>query len=310
MRSGRVVAAALAVGWLAATAWAPPPAQAEPSAEEVKTRIAQLEQEYDALDEARAVNALVLEQAQAQLDQTVVQLAASEARLADLETRLTQVALYQWQGRDLSQSLALFVSSDSTTLMERLAILQQVSDQFDDLLEQYQSEQADLLQLRAQEEAGLTTIADRGTEMTQQMAELKEKTAEARNLLATVVSPRDVGANTGLTTHAIEVKQTLAGVFTEITNIGGYRAGDWGDHGAGRALDVMIPNYGSPAGVELGDTIARWCQDNARVLGVKYLIWRQRFWQTGWGVDSWQWMADRGSPTQNHYDHVHISLNE
>jgi hypothetical protein len=48
---------------------------------------------------------------------------------------------------------------------------------------------------------------------------------------------------------------------------------------------------------------------NARTLGVSYVIWRQRYWPVGRAVGAWSGMEDRGSPTQNHYDHVHISLN-
>ncbi|MDR1807392.1 MAG: hypothetical protein LBR33_05685 [Propionibacteriaceae bacterium] len=284
------------------------PAAAEPTSEEVKAEIAALEAQYDELTAAYAESALSLETAQGQLDQTTAQLAQAEAKLAGIQTQVIQVALYRWQDHDLNQSIALFSSPDAATMMQRLSVVNQVNFQFDSLLEDYLFEQSNLQQLKAAQEANLQTIAERRTAMEQQMADIQAKTTEARNLLATVVSPRDVGDNTGLTAHAIQVKQTLAGVFTEITTIGGYRAGDWGDHGSGLALDVMIPDWSSESGIALGDTIARWCQDNAGVLGVKYLIWRQRYWQAGWGNDSWQWMADRGSPTQNHYDHVHISL--
>jgi len=43
---------------------------------------------------------------------------------------------------------------------------------------------------------------------------------------------------------------------------------------------------------------------NREELGVSYVIWRQRI-DTGSGFRP---MADRGSPTANHFDHVHVSF--
>ena len=86
-----------------------------------------------------------------------------------------------------------------------------------------------------------------------------------------------------------------------ITNIGGMRPGDWGDHGTGHAIDVMITSSGQ------GDAVANYILANAGAFGIKYVIWQQRIWMPSTG--SWKLMEDRGSPTQNHMDHVHISVN-
>ncbi len=85
-----------------------------------------------------------------------------------------------------------------------------------------------------------------------------------------------------------------------ITNIGGYRPGDPGDHGSGLALDVMVPISSA-----LGDSVAAWAMANKGSLNISYVIWKQRI-NLGGG---WTVMGDRGNLTANHYDHVHISLN-
>jgi hypothetical protein len=85
-----------------------------------------------------------------------------------------------------------------------------------------------------------------------------------------------------------------------ITNIGGYRSGDSGDHGSGRAVDVMTSSFAQ------GDAVAAFVQAHAGEFNVKYVIWKQRIWFPGSG---WRHMSDRGSATANHYDHVHISVN-
>ena len=86
--------------------------------------------------------------------------------------------------------------------------------------------------------------------------------------------------------------------FPGMSDIGGYRAGDAGDHGSGRAVDIMT-------GSGDGDAVAAYLQQHAGELNITYVIWKQRIWTPG---GSWTPMADRGDPTQNHFDHVHVSV--
>lgn len=81
------------------------------------------------------------------------------------------------------------------------------------------------------------------------------------------------------------------------------------DHALGLALDFMV--YSDSA---KGTAIANFCQDNALVLGVYYIMWDQHIWDSrrdppGSFPDGWRTFADRGSPTANHMDHVHVSFN-
>jgi uncharacterized protein YraI len=75
-----------------------------------------------------------------------------------------------------------------------------------------------------------------------------------------------------------------------------------------RALDTLVSSaYGSyPSdGNYLGDRVAQMALNQWSSYRFWYVIWKQRInYNDGAG---WQWMADRGSITQNHYDHVHTS---
>jgi hypothetical protein len=102
----------------------------------------------------------------------------------------------------------------------------------------------------------------------------------------------------------MKVLNAVRAAYPQLGSIGGRRS-DSGDHGTGRALDIMIPNY-SGSGRALGDSLAAFIQSHAGELGVAYVIWRQRIWAPGGG---WRSMSDRGSATANHYDHVHVSVN-
>jgi hypothetical protein len=69
------------------------------------------------------------------------------------------------------------------------------------------------------------------------------------------------------------------------------------DHPRGLALDLMVRG-------ERGDRIAACALANQEELGISYVIWEQR---VNYG-DGWERMSDRGSDTENHVDHVHISF--
>ena len=47
--------------------------------------------------------------------------------------------------------------------------------------------------------------------------------------------------------------------------------------------------------------------------GISYIIWKQRFYAPFNSIygpaNTWNPMSDRGSVTENHYDHVHVSMN-
>ena len=106
-----------------------------------------------------------------------------------------------------------------------------------------------------------------------------------------------------LTSNARSVYRAVCAAFGHtVSAFGGYRAGDPGDHGSGRAVDIMVS--GDP-----GLAIARYVQAHARELHVKYVIYQQRIWLAGHATSQWRLMEDRGSRTQNHYDHVHVSVN-
>ncbi len=129
--------------------------------------------------------------------------------------------------------------------------------------------------------------------------------ADARGSALAVGSPgysggayAAAGQALGLAPSGVLVYSAVRSAFG-ITNIGGLRPGDWGDHGTGHAVDVMITGSGQ------GDAVASFVMANAGAFHVKYVIWQQRIWMPG---GSWRLMEDRGSPTQNHMDHVHISV--
>ena len=104
--------------------------------------------------------------------------------------------------------------------------------------------------------------------------------------------------NLGLNNDAARLCTAVQKTFG-VSSIGGYRP-NAGEHSTGQALDLMISSRSQ------GDAVAAFVQANVATYDVKDLIWRQRYWAPG---RSWRIMEDRGSPTQNHMDHVHVTVN-
>ena len=103
----------------------------------------------------------------------------------------------------------------------------------------------------------------------------------------------------GVSPNIAAVHRAVCAQFPSITTYGTFRGGG-GDHGSGRAVDIMVSG-------SLGWQVAEFVRANAGQLGVSYAIYSQRIWSVERGGEGWRPMSDRGSATANHYDHVHVS---
>lgn len=107
-----------------------------------------------------------------------------------------------------------------------------------------------------------------------------------------------VASEHGLQVRTILVERAVSAAFPEIRTMIGVRpdAKPW--HPNGLALDIMIPNSGSAAGIALGDQILAYAMKNAARFGVQDVIWRGTYYTPANGPS--------GSG-YGHYDHVHIT---
>lgn len=113
--------------------------------------------------------------------------------------------------------------------------------------------------------------------------------------------------NAGLQPKTAAFKEEVASAYG-ITSFSGYRPGDPGDHGKGLAIDFMVPVSST-----LGDQVAQHAITNMASRDISYVIWKQQFYAPFNSIygpaNTWNPMPDRGSVTENHYDHVHVSFN-
>ena len=167
---------------------------------------------------------------------------------------------------------------------------------------------ADTTGSSATEEAASTATSDTATSTYQ-----AEQSQTPSRTYAAPAAPDYAGLavakseNAGLQPQTAAFKEEVANLFG-ITSFSGYRPGDSGDHGKGLAIDFMVPVSSA-----LGDQIAEYAVKNMASRGINYIIWKQRFYapyDSKYGpAYTWNPMPDRGSVTENHYDHVHVSMN-
>ena len=160
----------------------------------------------------------------------------------------------------------------------------------------------------AEETAATTTTSDTATstyQAEQSQAPSRTYSAPAAPDYAGLAVAKS--ENAGLQPQTAAFKEEIANLFG-ITSFSGYRPGDSGDHGKGLAIDFMVPVSSA-----FGDQIAEYAVQNMASRGINYIIWKQRFYapyDSKYGpAYTWNPMPDRGSVTENHYDHVHVSMN-
>jgi hypothetical protein len=108
------------------------------------------------------------------------------------------------------------------------------------------------------------------------------------------------GTSVSGTPNVVAIHQVVCANWPQITSYGTYRA-DSGDHGSGRAIDVMISGA-------TGWEIAEFLRANYGSYGISYIIYSQKIGSVDRAGEGWRYMEDRGSTTANHYDHVHVSV--
>ncbi len=106
--------------------------------------------------------------------------------------------------------------------------------------------------------------------------------------------------DSGVSPSIVKVHDAVCAEFPEIAIYGALRGGG-GDHGSGRAVDIMVSG---DRGWQVADFIRKYYAE----LGVSYVIYAQSIWSVERSGEGWRSMSDRGSSTANHYDHVHVSV--
>lgn len=101
----------------------------------------------------------------------------------------------------------------------------------------------------------------------------------------------------------IFIYRSVCPLFPEVNSYGGYRSSGREFHKNGRALDIMLTPTKESA---LGWRIAKYLTSHADTFNIDHVIFEQHIWTPS--SPTWKLMEDRGSITENHFNHVHVAI--
>jgi hypothetical protein len=300
-------AAALAAAVAAATTLVPAPAAAAPVPMEPRESLDELLERSEGLSDEYHRDLLDMEAVIEDAENAAERADATRADVDDAQEQVRRLAVASYTSGGIDPSLTLFVEEDPQDVIDQAQLVEHLSNANRDKVEQL--EEAIERDEKAQENADEKVDVVRAD-----LDELEAEREDVQGLIADFPE-QEMGGRYNITPRTEQMRELVIEEFGESPENGGvgcYRPdGGWvvGEHPKGRACDFMVnPDGQMPTEEqgERGDAIAQWAMDNAERLGIWYIIWRQRIWY----VDNQQWrqMNDRGSITENHFDHVHISM--
>ncbi|WP_219471526.1 coiled-coil domain-containing protein [Nonomuraea rhizosphaerae] len=301
-------AAAVALGATPATA-APKPSEAK-----LRAELKQLDKKVDQLIESYNLKRVELSKAKQAAASAKERLAAAETKLATAEKRVAEIARLRYQNGNLSlPSLMLPTDSASAAVLEQITAEQQAAVQVvADARNEKKQAVTDATALE-------TKIRDEAANVAKQRDDAQDVIKDIRKKLQDLVpfgpgrrsdgswAPELPSGEDNITPRMRIIRAQIEKNFALPFPVGCFRSGGGGEHPLGRACDFMMSTGGAmPSALNnaLGDRVADWALANKDKLGVKYVIWKQRI-NLGSG---WRAMSNRGSITENHFDHVHISM--
>jgi hypothetical protein len=101
----------------------------------------------------------------------------------------------------------------------------------------------------------------------------------------------------------VHIYRSVCALFPAVNSYGGWRSGGLPFHKNGRAVDIMLTPGAESA---LGHRIANYLIAHAKDFNVDHIIFEQQIWTPS--TPHWRHMADRGSITANHFNHVHVAI--
>ncbi|WP_017612871.1 coiled-coil domain-containing protein [Nocardiopsis salina] len=229
--------------------------------------------------------------------------------VAEAEEQVRSLAVATYTAGGIDPALSLFVEAEPDVVMDRAVVIDYLSGSNQDKIDE-------LEQALARDEVAQENAEGRLAEAEEDLEELEEQRDEVHQLIADhPEQPMEPPDNiTPRTEQMRDLGIEEFGRGDDVGGVGCFREeGGWvvGEHPKGRACDFMLSNDGqmpSQEQIDRGWEIAEWARDNADDLGVMYVIYRQQIWDVRRGDTDWRDMADRGSITENHFDHVHISM--
>lgn len=184
LRSALTVAAA---GVLAA-GLAVPSAQADPTTppknlKDAKAQVVDLETEAAAIEENYEQAEIQLNEGKRRLKALQADIAAQQAKVDELGAQARVIALRQFQERGVDTTVQLFTQSDPDEFLDRLSTATNVDANLNSTLQEHQSQQANLADLKRAAEAEVAALAAEEERLKGLDAEIEKRLDQAEALV-------------------------------------------------------------------------------------------------------------------------------
>ncbi len=187
-RSLRILA--LGVTWVALSALvvfpASLPAAAEPplTLAEARELIKQLQTDAAGIDQEYTDVKEQIKEGRAQLRLKQADVQAQTKEVGRLKLQVGQIALAQFQNRNLDTAAHLFVTPDTEGFLSQISTVQKVSENQNSALQDYQQAQANLAALEHSAESDLAALGEKEEQLTSITAASDKKLDQAKKVLA------------------------------------------------------------------------------------------------------------------------------
>jgi hypothetical protein len=222
--------------------------------------------------------------------------------LVGARSLVAQLAASQYMTNGIEPTVQIVASDDPGSVLSNASLARHLSQTHAAKVQQIAS-------LVAQQERARAEAETKIEKLEKEIAEIAKERERVKLLLKKYKPESPMVGSGGMTPRMVKVRDEIEAELGPFPVIGCTRPGDPLDHGTGRACDFMESTAGampSSSRIAHGDAVAAYAIKHASRLGIKYVIWRQRIYDMR--SPGWKMMSDRGSITQNHYDHNHISV--
>jgi cell wall-associated NlpC family hydrolase len=162
------------------------PAAADPAltVAEAKAQIEQLQTDAAAIDQDYVGVEEQIKQGQARLALKHSDVQVQTERVSRLKAQVGQVALAQFQNRNLDTAAQLFVTKDTEGFLSQISTVEKVNENQNSVLQDYQQEQASLADLEHSAQTDLAALAEQEKQLKTLRTSSDAKLTEAKAVLA------------------------------------------------------------------------------------------------------------------------------
>jgi peptidoglycan DL-endopeptidase CwlO len=152
-------------------------AEAKAVIEQLRTDAAAIDQQYAGVREQ-------IREGRAQLRIKQVDVNAQTGKVAQMRLQVGQVALAQFQNRNLDTAAQLIVTPDTEGFLSQISTVQKVNENQNSVLQDYQQAEANLAALQHASETDLAALTEKQKELKSLSDASDKKLAEAKRVLA------------------------------------------------------------------------------------------------------------------------------